>query len=52
MKIASVVSTNKHKIIEPVAHSKPEGKQRNVFGDGKAAERMTNIISQFGASKT
>ena len=36
----TLVSSNKEKIIEAVKHFEPRGKQRKVFGDGKAAERI------------
>ena len=46
-----LVGADKEKIIGAVKQFEPEGKQRNVFGDGKAGERIASIISQFGAMK-
>jgi len=46
-----LVGADKEKIIEAVRDFEPKGKQRNVFGDGKAAQKMASSISQFGASK-
>ena len=42
-----LVGSDKKKIIEAVKHFEPKGKQRDVFGDGKAAEKMASIISLF-----
>jgi UDP-N-acetylglucosamine 2-epimerase (non-hydrolysing) len=41
-----LVASNREKIIEAIRHFEPKGKQRNVFGDGKAAERIVDIISR------
>jgi len=40
-----LVGSNRDKIIEAVKHFEPEGKQRNAFGDGKAAERIVEILA-------
>jgi len=40
-----LVGADKHKIVEAVKHFEPKGNQRDVFGDGKAAERIVDIIS-------
>jgi UDP-N-acetylglucosamine 2-epimerase (non-hydrolysing) len=42
----TLVGADKHKIIEAVKHFEPRGKQRKVFGDGKAAERIVDIINR------
>jgi len=42
----TLVSSNKNKIIEAVKHFEPEGRQRDVFGDGKAAERIVDTLSK------
>jgi len=34
------------KTIELVKHFEPEGNQRNVFGDGKAAERIVKVLTR------
>jgi len=41
-----LVGSNKGKIVEAVRHFKPEGNQRNVFGDGKASERIVKLIEE------
>jgi len=41
----TLVSSNKNKIIEAVKHFEPEGRQRDVFGDGKAVERIVDIFA-------
>jgi len=41
----TLVSSNKDKIIEAVAHFEAEGKQRNIFGDGRSTERIMGIIA-------
>lgn len=40
----TLVGSDKDKIIEAVSHLQPEGRQRDVFGDGKAAEKIVEII--------
>lgn len=40
-----LVASNREKIIEAIRHFAPRGKQRNVFGDGKAAKRIADIIT-------
>ncbi len=45
----TLVASNREKIIEAIKHFQPKGKQRNVFGDGKAAKRMANTLSEFTA---
>lgn len=39
-----LVGSDKNKIIEAIEHFDPEGKQRDVFGNGKAAEKIVTII--------
>jgi UDP-GlcNAc3NAcA epimerase len=41
----TLVASNREKIIGAIKHFEPRGKQRNVFGDGKATERIVDIIS-------
>jgi len=41
----TLVASNREKITEAIRHFEPRGKQRKVFGDGKAAERIVDIIS-------
>jgi UDP-N-acetylglucosamine 2-epimerase len=41
----TLVTSNRKKIIAAIKHFQPRGKQRNVFGDGKAAERIVGAIS-------
>lgn len=41
------VGSNKEAIIEAIKHFAPKGKQRDVFGDGKAAWRIAEIITKF-----
>lgn len=33
------------KIMEAIKHFEPEGKQRDVFGDGRAAESIVEILA-------
>lgn len=40
-----LVASNREKIIEAIRHFEPKGKQRDVFGDGRAAERIVDIIT-------
>jgi len=40
-----LVGSDKNKIIKAVKHFEPEGKQRNVFGDGRAVERIVEIAT-------
>jgi len=42
----TLVASNKKKIIEAIKHFQPKGKQRDVFGDGKAAEKIIETISR------
>jgi len=39
-----LVGSNKRKIVEAVEHFEPEGEQRNVFADGRAAERIVKPL--------
>ena len=39
-----LVGADKEKIIKMSKDFEPEGEQRNVFGDGKASERIVKII--------
>ena len=41
-----LVGADKDKIIKMASDFKPEGEQRNVFGDGKASEEIVNIIGR------
>ena len=42
----TLVTSSTEKIIEAIRHFEPRGKQRKVFGDGKATERIVDIISR------
>jgi UDP-N-acetylglucosamine 2-epimerase len=42
----TLVSSNRKKIIEAIKHFEPKGRQRKVFGDGKAAEKIAAIIGR------
>jgi UDP-N-acetylglucosamine 2-epimerase (non-hydrolysing) len=42
----TLVASKREKIVEAIKHFQPTGKQRDVFGDGKAAERIVDIISR------
>jgi len=42
-----LVGSNRDKIIEAVKHFAPAGKQRGVFGDGKAAERIAEVLARI-----
>jgi len=44
MKILSIVGAKK--FIEAVKHFEPQGNQRDVFGDGKAAVKVAAIIAR------
>ena len=39
-----LVGINKDRIIEKAKNFKPKGKQRNIFGDGRASKRICNIL--------
>jgi UDP-N-acetylglucosamine 2-epimerase len=41
----TLVSSNKEKIIEAVKQFEPEGRQRDVFGDGRAGGRIAKILA-------
>ncbi|HXZ94901.1 MAG TPA: UDP-N-acetylglucosamine 2-epimerase (non-hydrolyzing) [Dehalococcoidia bacterium] len=41
-----LVASNRKKIIEVIKRFEPRGKQRKVFGNGKAAERIVGIINR------
>lgn len=41
-----LVGSDKEKITRAVKHFAPEGKQREVFGDGRAAKRMARILTK------
>lgn len=43
------IGANKEKIIEMMEEFKPNGEQRNVFGDGKSSERIIEIINKYGS---
>lgn len=40
-----LVGANRERILEMIKEFNPKGKQRNVFGDGKASRRIIEIIS-------
>ena len=42
-----LVGSNKESIIKMANVFEPNGKQRNVFGDGKASERIMNVIREY-----
>ena len=42
----TLVVSNRGEITEAIRHFEPRGKQRKVFGDGKEAERIVDIISR------
>jgi UDP-N-acetylglucosamine 2-epimerase len=44
-----LVGADKDKIVDAVHRFEPGGRQRDVFGDGRAARKMVNIMSQSGA---
>lgn len=44
-----LVSSHRDKIIEAVRHFQPKGQQRDVFGDGKAIEKITEVIGGWTA---
>jgi UDP-N-acetylglucosamine 2-epimerase len=41
----TLVTSSTEKIIEAIRHFEPRGKQRKVFGDGKAVERIVEILA-------
>jgi UDP-N-acetylglucosamine 2-epimerase (non-hydrolysing) len=41
-----LVGTDKQKIINAVNEFQPKGKQRDIFGNGKASKNIVNILSQ------
>ena len=41
------IKRDKERIIEMIKEFKPNGDQRNVFGDGKASERIIEIINKY-----
>jgi len=47
-----LVGANKEKIVEAVKRFEPKGEQRNVFGDGKAAERIVEALAGCKSDKT
>jgi UDP-GlcNAc3NAcA epimerase len=47
----TVVASDRERITEAIGQSEPQREQRNVFGDGKAAEKTVNIISRFGRQR-
>ena len=42
-----LVGANKEKIIKMVNEFEPEGKQKNVFGDGKASKRICEALKNY-----
>jgi len=41
----TLVTSSTEKIIEAIRHFEPRGKQRKVFGDGKATERIVEVLA-------
>lgn len=41
-----LVGSDRRKILEAVKHFQPDAKQRDVFGDGKAAERIVHTLAE------
>lgn len=48
----TTVGSNRDKIIEAIKHFEPKGRQRKVFGNGKAAERIGQILAANQAKST
>ena len=46
-----LAGANEDKIVKMANDFEPKGEQRNVFGDGKASERIAEIINDFGGYK-
>jgi UDP-GlcNAc3NAcA epimerase len=44
-----IVGTDKNKIIDCIINFHPKEKQRDIFGDGKAAEKILNILNDCSA---
>jgi len=42
-----LVGADKEKIVKMINEFEPKGKQRNVFGDGKASENIINLLDAF-----
>lgn len=42
-----IVGTNKDKIVDGIKNFKPQKEQDNVFGDGKAAEKILEVLTQY-----
>jgi UDP-GlcNAc3NAcA epimerase len=42
-----IVGTNKDKILNAIINFKPSNVQKNIFGDGDASKKITNIITKF-----
>jgi UDP-N-acetylglucosamine 2-epimerase len=45
----TLVGSKREKIIDAIKHFQPKGKQRKVFGDGKAAKSIVSTLSEFTA---
>ncbi len=43
-----LAGSDKEKIIQAARHFEPRGKQRHVFGHGKAAERIVEVLASRG----
>jgi len=43
----TLVSSNREKIVDAIKRFEPLGRQRDVFGDGKAAERIAGTLSNY-----
>ena len=39
-----IVGTNKDKILDAINNFNPTEKQKEIFGDGKAGEKITNLL--------
>jgi len=46
-----LVGSDRRKIVEAVRHFNPDGNQRKVFGDGKAAERIIQTLANSVAKE-
>jgi UDP-N-acetylglucosamine 2-epimerase len=42
-----LIGADKHQIVEAVKHFEPKGKQRDVFGDGRAAKKIAEILGRI-----
>jgi UDP-N-acetylglucosamine 2-epimerase len=42
-----LIGASKDKIVEMANDFGPKGKQRDVFGDGKASEKIVEVIKEY-----